>query len=260
MKELAILAAALLCVAACHKEKKMQTEVWEQSGSFALAEGSTDSISIQVRLEYPVSGFPEEVLDRMTATIIGQALEDANDKPDIDASVQRYFNARVADFRETNLPLYERVQQEGIEGAILSWEEQIEGYFAGRYKDILSYDVYSYSFTGGAHGVSGDYVINFNLEDGSLVSEGEFFVPGYQEELSGLLSAHLREAMPDEDSYNALFVKDIAPNGNFKVSEDGVTYMYGSYEIGPSYLGCIEVFVPWEELDTLVAGGPEEIL
>ena len=66
--------------------------------------------------------------------------------------------------------------------------------------------------------------------------------------------------MPDEDSYNALFVKDIEPNGNFKVSDEGVIYIYGPYEIGPYYLGSIEVTVPWEELGTLVYDGPTEIL
>ena len=58
---------------------------------------------------------------------------------------------------------------------------------------------------------------------------------------------------------NALFVKDIEPNGNFKVSSNGVTYIYGPYEIGPYYLGSIEVTVPWDELGTLVYDSPTEI-
>jgi len=39
-----------------------------------------------------------------------------------------------------------------------------------------------------------------------------------------------------------------------------VIYIYGPYEIGPYYLGSIEVTVPWEELGTLVYDGPTEIL
>ena len=226
-----IVPAVLLLLTGCHKDAKLQTKIFEQSASYALTEGASDSISVQVRLEYPVSGADPAVIDAMTRTIIGQALMESC----------------------TTL-------EEELEGALLSWEDQVSGYFSGQYKDIISYDVYAYSFTGGAHGLAGDYVMNFNLKDGSLVGEADFFVPGYQEELAGLLTAHLRESMPDEDSYNALFVKDIEPNGNFKVSDEGVIYIYGPYEIGPYYLGSIEVTVPWEELGTLVYDGPTEIL
>ena len=259
-KIILVMPVLLLLVAACHKDNKLQTKVYEQSASYALTEGAADSISVQVRLEYPVFGADPEVIDAMTRIIIGQALMEDGSKPDIAAAVQRYIDVTVADYRETNLPLYGKVREEELEGTLLSWEDQVSGYFSGQHKDIISYDVYAYSFTGGAHGLAGDYVMNFNLKDGSLVGENEFFVPGYQEELGGLLTAHLRESMPDEDSYNALFVKDIEPNGNFKVSEEGVTYIYGPYEIGPYYLGSIEVTLPWEELGTLVYDSPTEIL
>ena len=259
-KIILVMPVLLLLVAACHKDNKLQTKVYEQSASYALTEGAADSISVQVRLEYPVSGADPEVIDAMTRIIIGQALMEDGSKPDIAAAVQRYIDVTVADYRETNLPLYGKVREEELEGTLLSWEDQVSGYFSGQHKDIISYDVYAYSFTGGAHGLAGDYVMNFNLKDGSLVGESDFFVPGYQEELGGLLTAHLRESMPDEDSYNALFVKDIEPNGNFKVSEEGVTYIYGPYEIGPYYLGSIEVTLPWEELGPLVYDSPTEIL
>ena len=259
-KIILVMPVLLLLVAACHKDNKLQTKVYEQSASYALTEGAADSISVQVRLEYPVSGADPEVIDAMTRIIIGQALMEDGSRPDIAAAVQRYIDVTVADYRETNLPLYGKVREEELEGTLLSWEDQVSGYFSGQHKDIISYDVYAYSFTGGAHGLAGDYVMNFNLKDGSLVGENEFFVPGYQEELAGLLTAHLRESMPDEDSYNALFVKDIEPNGNFKVSEEGVTYIYGPYEIGPYYLGSIEVTLPWEELGPLVYDSPTEIL
>ena len=91
-----------------------------------------------------------------------------------------------------------------------------------------------------------------NRNTGKLVNEADFFIPGYREALSGILSSHLRDALPDQESYDALFVKDIEPNGNFKLSEEGITYIYGQYEIGPYYLGIIKVTIPWDELGDLV--------
>ena len=49
-----------------------------------------------------------------------------------------------------------------------------------------------------------------------------------------------------------LFEKNIRPNGNFTVSDSGVTYIYNQYEIGPYVMGTIKVTVPWNELEDLL--------
>ena len=36
------------------------------------------------------------------------------------------------------------------------------------------------------------------------------------------------------------------------MSEEGITYVYGQYEIGPYSLGTIEVSLAWEELEGLL--------
>ena len=59
-------------------------------------------------------------------------------------------------------------------------------------------------------------------------------------------------AFSNPEDYDALFIKDIEPNGNFLVSEEGITYVYGQYEIGPYSLGIIEVTLAWEELEGLL--------
>ena len=46
--------------------------------------------------------------------------------------------------------------------------------------------------------------------------------------------------------------KNIRPNGNFTISDSGVTYIYNQYEIGPYVMGTIKVTVPWDELEDLL--------
>ena len=107
-------------------------------------------------------------------------------------------------------------------------------------------------YTGGAHGSTTETSVNLDLKTGKQVTEKDFFIPGYEEDLATILRSKLRDAMPDQEAYDALFIKDIEPNGNFKVSEQGLTYVYGQYEIGPYYLGIIKVTIPWIELGDLV--------
>ena len=76
--------------------------------------------------------------------------------------------------------------------------------------------------------------------------------PGYEEKLAEALTAHLREAVPDQESYDTMFTHEIKPNGNFTVSEQGVTYIYNQYEIAPYSMGAIHVSVPWDEIRDLI--------
>ena len=135
--------------------------------------------------------------------------------------------------------------------AALSWERSLNGYIAGEHGDIISYIVSTYDFSGGAHGSSAELAFNFNRKSGEIIDEDDIFTEGSAVELSKLLSARLQSAF-DEEAYNSLFVKDIEPNGNFIVSDEGMTYIYGQYEIGPYYLGIIKLTLPWEELEGLL--------
>lgn len=238
------IAAALVC--GCSTDKELKTDFYEKDVSEALMEGVTDSIKISISLEYPVGGASKSVLDMMTKTIIGKSLD--SDDGDIASAVDKYIQTTVSNYRDANVSLY----SEMADTPVFSWEDELNGYFSGRYGDIVSYTLNAYSFTGGAHGISGYYCINMNLKDGSIVTEKDLFNDGYEETLNALLTSHLHEALPDEREYESLFVKDIEANGNFRVTEDGVTYVYDPYELGPYYLGAIEVSVPWSELEDIL--------
>lgn len=253
-KYLLLAAAVAAGLATCRNTPELRVGVFEQDVACPLAEGAADSISFRIRVEYPVAGCPDAVLEAVRTTIADRIFGGG----ELSDAARDYIDAAVADYRENAGDLLRWASEQGVDSAALNWEEQISGYVYDHFRDLLSYGIYTYSYQGGAHGLSALQGLVFDLADGSLVTESAFFIPGFREELSGLLTAHLREALPDDDAYEALFVKDIEPNGNFLVSEKGVTYIYGPYEIGPYYLGGIEVTVPWEEAEPLLARpGPD---
>ncbi|MBO7641023.1 MAG: hypothetical protein J6S66_04625, partial [Bacteroidales bacterium] len=97
MKKLIWILPALVLLAGCRKDAKLQTKVYEQTASFALTEGSADSLLVKVRLAYPVSGAPEAAINAMTRTIVGQTLLAEGEMPDIPAAVQHYIDVTVQD-------------------------------------------------------------------------------------------------------------------------------------------------------------------
>lgn len=237
----------------CGGEKEpFRTEVFECEESYPLAEGTDACLSVGIKIEYPVAGAPEEVLARIDTAIVERTVGPGS----LEEAVRSYIDAAVADYRANAGDLLRWAEEEGAGSGPLNWEEQKVGTVYAVCDSLLSYDIYAYSYQGGAHGLSGTESLVFDLRDGHLVMQDELFAPGCLDALGELLSSHLREAMPDEDSYDALFVKDIEPNGNFRVSKKGVTYIYNPYSIGPYYLGAIEVTVPWEEIEPLLKNCP----
>lgn len=255
MKNIALKAgvACLLALAAIScNDNVLKTGHFEMHESKALAEGRTDSITVSVSIEYPESGLPGEACEKITEGIVRMGFGSSGDN--VEEAARHWADSCVAEYRESGNDLLKYLEgnDDGEPCAALSWESSVEGHIAGEHGDILSYLVCRYEYTGGAHGSTSETGVNFNKNTGEVVGEDDIFAEGSRDELKKCLSAHLQESLPDNDAYDALFIKDIEPNGNFIVTPAGVTYIYGQYEIGPYYLGIIKVTLPWEELEGLL--------
>ena len=133
-----------------------------------------------------------------------------------------------------------------------NWSDYTTGAVSGFYDDILSYTVTKYTYTGGAHGTTFVKALNLDMKTGEAVTEEDMFKAGYMDRLSELLTGRLPESLENPADTSMLFEKNIRPNGNFTISDSGVTYIYNQYEIGPYVLGAVNVTVPWSELKDLL--------
>lgn len=253
-KSMAVAACAAMLMASCG-EQDVKVDVVKVDMVEALAPEIPDSVHVSVSLEYPVGGVSDSVKVAMNEAIVTGVFGPKYAGMEIRDAVGKWAQGVVADYRSTNLEFVNDMKAEGEDfytSGILSWVDDIEGAFSGKYKDIVSYTVNEYIYTGGAHGSSGESSVNMDMKTGKRVTEEDLLVDGYKDGLAALLTAHLHDSLPDQEAYDGLFIKDIVPNGNFKVSELGLTYVYGQYEIGPYALGIIEVTVPWDELSDLL--------
>lgn len=240
----------LLCAISCN-DIALKTGHYELNETDALAVGRTDSISISTSVEYPKSGIRRQAREKICDSIARLCY--GTDGNDIETAARQWADSCIAEYRKegNELMMYLSDNGDSEPVAALSWERSLNGYIAGEHGDIISYIVSSYDFSGGAHGSSAELAFNFNRKSGEIIDEDDIFTEDSAVELSKLLSARLQSDFAEE-TYNSLFIKDIEPNGNFIVSEEGVTYIYGQYEIGPYYLGIIKLTLPWEELEGLL--------
>ena len=243
MKRFLPCAAALLLVAGCN----LRTTTYSDEQAIPLGEGQTDSLLQSVSIEYPVKGAKAEVLAKIEDGILNTVFDMEEIPGSVEETALRY---------EDNLKDEYFNEYEGLEGGFgaKTWEDHVNGYFSGRYKQYLSYMVELYSDRGGAHGISTMTPVVFDKKTGEIVPEEAFFADGYREPVAALLQAHLPEALEgDEEALAA--VSDpglVVPNGLYEVTKDGVTWYYQPYVIAPFSVGVISISIPWNELKPYV--------
>ena len=143
MKRFLPLAAALLLATGCN----LRTATYSDEQATPLGEGQTDSLLQSVSIEYPVKGAKAEVLAKIEDGILNTVFDMEELPGTVEETALRYEdNLKDEYFNE-----YEG--QAGGSGA-RTWEDHVNGYFSGRYKQFLSYMVEIYSFRGGVHGIN----------------------------------------------------------------------------------------------------------
>ena len=252
----AALAMASGAILSCNGTKEVKFETIGTGESYALVEGGRDSLHIDVSLQMPSEGLDKEVQERISDSILIDALGENAEGKGAEDAIKGYVTDRLKDYRETNLEFMGTMEKDADgeddgDWGIFTWNFEVEGRYEGEYNGWLSYSLTTYTYTGGAHGGTSLSGLNFDRKTGDTISEDDIFAYGYEERLSDALRSHLKSSLSTED-YEMLFTTDITPNGNFILSKAGITYIYGQYEIGPYVCGIIKVNVPWEEIQTLL--------
>lgn len=128
------------------------------------------------------------------------------------------------------------------------WEVQIDGDIMYQSNAVISLALTSYMNTGGAHGNLTITFFNFNAQTGKTISNSGLF--NDNEAFYKLAKAYYQKHVDDK---KILFEpeKFVLP-ANIGYSENGITLLYNTYEIGPYSTGVIEFTIPYDEVSSLL--------
>lgn len=129
----------------------------------------------------------------------------------------------------------------------------IEGRFTLKDTTLLVYKVERHDeYPGAAHGSYGSKYLVFNAKTGFMETEEDIIEESGTErrytlyKVRNLLLKYLDpELEVDRDR--------VWPNGNLRISSEGVTYHYNPYEIAPFSGGEIEIFIPRKDIMKLIS-------
>lgn len=254
MKRIIILAALVAVSTACTKNirwgncKFSESDRLNESEEFAP---DYDSLYYNVDVNYAIGGASQDAIDLINSNIRQEIHGTGDVRTTVEEDLKSGYEFYRKDLEEQLEDMYKGDPALIEDRHKLVYQTDITGQPTTGHGNLMSYEVYTYYYEGGAHGSSGITPIVFDKATGKKVRETDIFKDGYYDTLHKALCTHLHDVLDDE-SYSALFTTDIESNGMFTVSDKGITYIYGEYEIGPYYLGNIRVTVPWDELSGYV--------
>lgn len=241
-KRIFLLSALLVLAAACSRELTYKTVDLEDSIEL---DGIDAGCEVSCSFDYVTGGVSGEVMDRINAAIIANHIlfDVADGRTDVPAACRQWVAEQLGEFSVDD-------SYDEENAMLFHFEFQREGRFttACKARHLQTYAVAYNDYTGGAHGMNALICNVFDLTTGETVSEADLFAEGYQEGVSALLKTALDAFLEAQEEGEDLVFGAPEPNGNFSVSEEGVTWTYNPYEIAPYALGAIELTVSWSDL------------
>lgn len=271
-----ILSVGISCLASCFllsgcgeqkqiDHERIKTIKVEET---AHLDDDDESPVCKVTIDYSylaVSNDSDVVAQRINETVQGNLLGKKYVRISPETAIDSFKNVYIAEYRKEMNEFYMEDIKNGLPKSNLpSWYnyefELITHYSLGK-DSVINLMAEVYVNTGGAHPNTWSRWMNFDKDDGKLLTHDNVFIPGADKSLSELLLKELIKEMAErlEDSgiksLSDLQDKGILTSTNMYVSEnfllekDGISFMYNRYDIAPYVIGDITLYLPYTEIE-----------
>ena len=202
-KSIYLIITVIIVLSSC-KQKTIKTiEKDFTQRSYLTSDTTKGSINVDISVEMPVCLDNESILDSIRTKIIIDLFGDNYVKIPVDSVVKKFASDLITEYKLNNEPLLEQLDSSSL--YTFNNEHNLEGFSLLNDGKIYSYGINRYVFMGGAHGLSTANYLNFNMINGSRISESDLFVDNYIPKLSELLKIRIVEQSVEDKSKKTYF-------------------------------------------------------
>jgi len=250
-------ATAILLLSGCggtstDRAADFETITVEKSVSAASEAGAPQcSVRLELAVAHGDSASSAQTINSILAHelfyIDGVSLQQA-----ADSFARKYTSDYVANI----VPLYREDSADELKRAWYEYHYNINSEVSSGREGVTVYKAVVDYYEGGAHGIQQQLFFNFDNHTGQRLTLSDIFVPGFEQQLSELLLAALirqtgAQSADDLRNKGYLYAMDMFATENFRLADDGVTFVYNPYEIAPYSAGIIELSLSNDELKAL---------
>lgn len=118
--------------------------------------------------------------------------------------------------------------------------------------DFISYEISTYSYTGGAHGMTESHYVNYDLNSKTVITSENAFRPNTEsyilQAIKDNLMTQYNVSSMEELEKKGFFIDQIFLTRNFYIEGTELVFHYNPYDIAPYSEGSIEVHVPYYQV------------
>ena len=199
-----------------------------------------------------------EKKEPVSIEVIYPKLNDASDvSSKINQSIETNIASQIAFFDEEtdSLKLDDAITQfenrfvefkNDFEADATPWEVNINGEVVFQSPSVITVSVDSYTYTGGAHGNGVVTLLNFNPETGDLYTQDELYKKS--PEFMKLVEDYFKTEIDKKGNDNPkdyFFGEDFKLPENIGFNEEGVVFLYNTYEMASYAQGITEFVIPY---------------
>ena len=196
---------------------------------------------------YPNNAKLKQIQKYFVKTIFGEEYQNFAPKLAAEKYMQNYIDTYKKDMSQ-----YSHSKKDI--GAWMNYELSMGSRSLYNNHDIWSYELSTYMFTGGAHGIYTTIYQTFDLQKGKSLLLNDLINEKDRTHVDEMLRKQLANDL-NLKSVNELSLKDYSPENivatdNFYVGENGITWLYNPYDIAPYYLGQTRITLPYSALSS----------
>lgn len=200
------------------------------------AEGSTtDKLQMSATIEYPSAHVNADVLLKLQQLVKTASLGNAYEGESAQQAVADWMDELEAEYEAENRYFLSSEADEEVR-ATFSAENFVDASIYSICDGMMSYQVRSYVYSGGAHGLSSTNYIVIDLHNGQVLTETDIFPDKTDDQLTEMLREAFvaQKNMSEEELTERGFELDaIFANSNFYLNDDSVVFVFNPYDIAP---------------------------
>lgn len=180
-----------------------------------------------------------------------------------DAAVTDTFNKALSGFAAKQVSAFKKDNKEGLDAMVKDAESSpgfaldISYHTTFADKNLISVLVWTYQYTGGAHGGSYSTTFNYDLQNGRMLNLSDLFQANshYGKVISNYCTDALMKEIGAEADQEWLRTGTAPKAENYKswnITPDGLQITFDAYQVAAYALGPQEVIVPYSALSAII--------
>lgn len=216
------------------------------------------SCTVKIKYIFPVKYSDTGVLSKIQRELNYAILEDESyESLSPDSAVEKYASDYIKNYIDEAKVQFPDWSESDETEDYFSFYKSIESKVLYDKNKLLSYQVSTMDYKGGANSSTLYKNVVLDLKTGNVVTEQDIFIPEYKKVLNAMLTSKIAEQNNVKKAEELLEfgywgIEDITSNNNFYLDDNGLTYIFNQGEYSAPSLGKIQVPFSFEELSAIL--------